>query len=85
MFKIDQINKYINLMKNLRLEEKKTSNKCFHKNKKITVIDQCGKVELCHDCGIIIQKILNYESNINDHTRCYYKKKSVYKRDYLKK
>ena len=59
VYTIDQINEYLNIMKKLGLEEeKKTSNKCFYENKEITVIDQCGKVELCRDCGIIIQKIL---------------------------
>ena len=86
MYTIDQINEYLNIMKKLRLEEeKKTSNKCFYENKEITVIDQCGKVELCRDCGIIIQKLLNYKGFDDNYSRCHYKKKSVYKREYYLK
>ena len=82
MLGTDEIDKYLNILKSFK-ENKK--DECLHKNTEITVIDQCGKVELCHDCGIIVQKLLNYEGNINDHKRCYYKKKSVYKREYYLK
>ena len=74
MFTTDEINKYLFLMKSIEVKE---DDKCFHKNTEITVIDQCGKVELCHDCGIIVQKLLNYEGNINDNKRCYYKRKCL--------
>ena len=53
MLGTDEVNKYLNILKSFKKENK---NKCLHKNTEITVLDQCGKVELCHDCGIIVQK-----------------------------